>query len=101
MRGRARLGDKLKGVCRHSSHDSPFTTQGTIITASPNVKTNSRGQARVGDKVRTECGHEDQIVTGSPAVKTNGRLTARLGDMTSGDTFEAKIVTASPNTFLR
>jgi uncharacterized Zn-binding protein involved in type VI secretion len=100
MRGRARLGDKLNGTCRHPSHESPIQVGGTIVTASPNVLTNKRGQARVGDAVRTDCGHTDTIVTGSPTVKTNGRLTARQGDMTSGATYEAKIVTASPNALL-
>tara|TARA_R110000851_G_scaffold212182_2_gene364887 strand:+ start:1415 stop:1720 length:306 start_codon:yes stop_codon:yes gene_type:complete len=100
MRGRARQGDRLIGTCRHPSHNSPITVGGSIVTASADVLTNSRGQARVGDQVLTDCGHSDQIVTGNATVKTNEQFTARMGDMTSGDTYEATIVTGSPNALL-
>ena len=98
-KGIARLGDKTHGTCSDSSHDKPIEVAGKITTASGNHFVNKRGVARVGDIVKTECGHEGKIITGSGNLITNGKSTARLGDKIGNGPYEAKIVTASPDTF--
>lgn len=97
-RGIARLNDRTQGVCSHSSHPSPISVGGKIITASGDTKANGRGVARLNDIVLTDCGHTSKIITGSGDTKTNGRLTARLNDLVGAGPYSARIITASGNT---
>jgi len=98
-RGKARLGDQTIGVCYDSSHNSPITVGGKIITASENDFANGRGIARLGDSVLTECNHQSYIITASENDFTNGRGIARLGDRVGRGPYQAVIITASENCF--
>lgn len=103
MRGCARLGDRVSGICNGPGHSSNLPTGGTIVTASSDVSANNRGVARIGDKVQLDCnsGHLAVIVSSSPDVKAN-RDNARLGDKVQGDnvSFQGEIVTSSPDVFV-
>jgi hypothetical protein len=95
-RGVARLGDKTLGSC--SVHGNNI--MGTIITASTTTTTaNGLPVARLTDMVLAECGHESKIITASPTV-TDGKLgVARLNDKVGASPYEARIISASSNTF--
>jgi uncharacterized Zn-binding protein involved in type VI secretion len=96
MRGSARLGDRVTGVCK--GHNGSPTVNGTIVTGSPDVKANDLPVARIGDKVKLDCGH-NAVIVGSSSDVTSNRLHARLGDKVAGDgvDFSGEIVSASPN----
>lgn len=91
-RGIARIGDKTHGVC--TSHITPITVDGVIISGCSKSTLNGRAIARVGDRVKADCGHEGIIITGSPTAFFEGRQHARLGDQFKGE-YTGEIITAS------
>lgn len=95
-RAMARLGDKCYGVC--TSHTTPITVEGLIISASETFKMNGRGVARLGDKVRSNCGHEGIIYTGDETTYIDGRPHARLGDKFKGE-YTGEIISVSEDGF--
>jgi uncharacterized Zn-binding protein involved in type VI secretion len=99
-RGIARLHDRTFGTCSHPSH-GPIQIGGKIITASSNVKVNSRRTARLGDTVLTDCGHTSEIITASGTISSTterGKKVARLGDEIGNGPYSASIITASTDT---
>lgn len=98
-RGVARLGDQTFGICSDSSHNSPISVGGKIITASEDAYANGRGVARLGDRVKSDCDHESVIITASENDFADSRGVARLGDQVGRGPYEAKIITASENSF--
>lgn len=98
IRGIARLGDLTHGTCY--AHETPLTTNGRIITASPDTIINNRGVARLGDTVMADCGHTSVIITSSPNTVINNRGVARLGDQIGSGPYIATIITASPDTLI-
>ena len=95
-RGVARLNDRTTGTCYHSSHLTPITVGGTIITASSTYIVNGRGAARLKDLVKTDCGHTDAINSASGTCIADPEPVARLND-TVGENgvYVATIITAS------
>lgn len=91
-----RLTDQTYGTCYDSSHMSPLSIGGMIITGSPNVFENGMQASSVGDIVLSFCGHVGVIITGSPTVLVNGKPHAKLSDLHSG-TFQGTIITGSGN----
>ena len=88
----ARLGDRAIGTCY--CHETPLSTNATIISASTNTFANGRGVARLGDSVYTDCGHYGTIITASIKTMVNGRGASRIGDTTTG-CFIGTIITGS------
>lgn len=97
-RGVARLNDLTDGICYDPSHLVPLPIGGRIITASGNTTDNNRPVARLGDTVLADCGHTSIIITAAPTVTTNSRGTARINDLVGSGPYDARIITASPNT---
>ncbi|MEM3827992.1 MAG: PAAR domain-containing protein [Conexivisphaerales archaeon] len=96
MSNNARLTDIAMGICCCHPPIPCIPMVGTIITASPNVSTNSLGQARLTDLVLGACGHIGLIVSGSPNVQVNNLALARVSDAVAGCLIMT-IATGSPN----
>jgi uncharacterized Zn-binding protein involved in type VI secretion len=82
--GRAKVGDKVVGICVHSG--SPFVFTGSIISGNDKVLKNGTADARIGDKVRTNCPScvICTIIEGSMKVLSGGNGTTVLGHKVNG-----------------
>lgn len=96
MRGVARQNDRTLGDC--SKHGSGIG--GTIVTFSTNVKANDLGVARLTDQVLADCGCVSVISSACETVIVNDLGAARIQDTVSGPTYNAIIVTCSPDKFV-
>jgi uncharacterized Zn-binding protein involved in type VI secretion len=93
----SRMTDLTYGVC--TSHSpSPITTNGIILTGSPNVMVNGIGVAGLGDIVLGFCGHIGIIISGSGSVMVNGKGCSRLQDLFHGS-YSGYIITGSADVF--
>lgn len=92
----ARITDQTYGTCYDSSHMTPNSTGGMILTGSSNVFENGLSAASIGDIVLSYCGHVGIIITGSGNVMVNGKPHARLSDIHSG-TYQGTIISGSGN----
>ena len=92
----ARIGDRTHGICYHSSHNSPISVGGTIITGASNCYCEDKKIARVGDRVMTDCGHIGTIVTGAEGVIVENMRCATVGDLVRG-VYKATIITGASN----
>jgi uncharacterized Zn-binding protein involved in type VI secretion len=93
----ARLDDIHSGICTHGLPCCPHNVTGPIVSASGDVKINSKGVARLGDSVIHNCPHcgTGNISSASGTVKANDIQVARLGDAVTYPGGGGVIVSAS------
>ena len=91
----AKLGDKGIGIC--TSHSSPISMTGYLITGSTTANVNGKPAARVGDIVLGDCGHEGVMIEGSKSVFIDGKKACGIGDAFAG-CFTGTLVGGSYNT---
>ena len=95
----ARQDDATWGICHHSSHETPITVGGHILTAAEKTKCEGKLVARVGDTVISDCNHTGEIYEGSKTeVYCEGKLVARKKDRFKGD-YIGEITGSADKTF--
>jgi uncharacterized Zn-binding protein involved in type VI secretion len=79
LKGLARVGDTLAGVCTAHTHSTAWT--GVISAATAGFTSDGLNVAAVGDEGNTSCGHHFRIVAGSSVLTgVGGKVIAREGD---------------------